>query len=293
MTAWVQSIPSRWGKGFRVLCSDRRLTAQDIALGRARRVDGIQLLAGAARGPARDRLRVIEELAPIRYLELRSPGNASLPEGLSVTLETLVLTGKVDQRLAPEGLTALRSFTGPAQAISPGEFGSQLRRLHILGWQGFRVADLPLGPRVEELEVDGAHQRISLTGLDLPRLRKLVINDVEIDSLDGMQGAPNLIHLGLHPSMKNDVSVLRELDLRPLDGARQLRWLVVGRQGRLTHVDAIAGLPNLEQVLAYESFLPSEHHEAPWAAVIPDSKNIRRLLRSAGEAHHTARRTAR
>lgn len=260
--------------GQKNLTTDEVLTEKHVDLIRENGVTYVELRGKAAR--SRSSQEILADIPEIVSLDLHSPGKLWLSDDLLARLETLGVFGKCETLVRPESLLTLRTLGGNADILAPGNFGSSLENVLFTRWSGRRLVDLPLGESLRDAEIKGIGQTIEIGEIDLPLLRRLDIHDVEIESLEGVEGAPSIERLGIHP--KNEVTSLRRISLEPLSGARSIKAIIVGRQGYLESIESVADLPFLDTVLGYESFFPEAYRGANWATVLPDKPAIRRLL---------------
>lgn len=262
---------------YRGFFSDESISENHLDTIRKNGVTAVTLWGKATAGRSSNRLAFLGDLPQVVYWELWNIGAATLPKPALARLEVLTLAGRYKTVVDPVDLPELRSFAGRADRLAPGRFGRKLRWLTIDKWSGSELFDLPLNSEVEYLSVQCEGQVVSFRGVDTPLLEILEIKDVEVESLEGLDGAPRLKTLSLLPP-GDGPSSLREIDLRPLVGCGDLRWLRLGRQGRMTHFEALAGLKHLQQVGGYASFFDPRHLDAVWADPLPDSRRVKDLL---------------
>lgn len=275
MTAWTRTIPFG-SEEHRVFRSDEPVTAHHLDRMCDEGVTMVELSRNAVRGRDPERLSFLSELPGLIGVELYDSGAARIPDEVLARLRCLGLFGGTSIRILPEKAPRLEVFGGSAERLRAGRFGPSLQRLLVTRWKDSDLSEIPVGDGLEDLEVTGIGQLISMVGIDMPSLRRLEVSNVEIDSLNGLQDLRRVDRVGIHP--KSSPSVLRDIDVSPLADATELRSLVVGLQGRLTNLDRIASLPRLEQVLAFESFMPEEYRLESWARTVPDTHEVHALV---------------
>ncbi|WP_125778287.1 hypothetical protein [Antribacter gilvus] len=269
-----------FGEDRLLFASDESVTEEHLELIRRRGATMIELRGAATRGRDPGRLRFLADVPGLISVDLFDSGAARLPPELLPALESLGLFGRCTTVVEPATVPRLRVFGGPADRLGEGRFGPALWRLILTRWSGKTLARIPMGDGLDSIEVRGIGQCIDIGLPEAPVLRSIEIADVEIGSLEGLERLPLLEHVGIHPRFNSDVATLRHIDLSPLEHSRRLQWLVVGLQGYLDNMQAIAAHPDLMQVMGYESFFPEEYRDAPWAAVLEDRAAVRELIRA-------------
>ncbi|KZM35949.1 hypothetical protein [Oerskovia enterophila] len=270
--------PDDTGRRYRLFFSNEKVTDRHLDMLRDEGVTAVNLCGRATSGRSPDRLAFLGDLSGVVYHELWDIGSAVLPSSSFEHLEVLKLAGRSAAKVDPADLPRLRFFVGRAENLHPGRFGETMRWLALDRWQDREVSALPFGQGIEYLRVGCEGQEVSFHGLDAPALEILELHDVEVESLAGLEGAPHLRTLSLQPP-GDGPSSLREIDMRPLAVHQDLQWLRIGRQGRMTHLEALAGVRTLRQVHGYRSFFPPSHLDQPWADPLRDSRLVARLVR--------------
>lgn len=278
MTWYISDMhPDEAGRQYRCLFSDEKVAEIHLEIARQQDVTAVKLWGQATSGRSLDRLAFLGDLPEVVYYHLSDIGSATLPQGPLGRLEVLVLDGRNKTVVDPADLSKLWFFVGREENLRGGRFGDQLRWLVVDRWTGTDVASLPFGAGIEYLRTDGKGQVVSLQDIHAPYLETLELDNVEVESLAGIEGASHLKSLSLQPPGDGPNS-LREIDLRPLARHTNLQWLRIGRQGKMSHLEVLAGLEQLQQVHGYRSFFPPEYLDAAWADPLPDSKRVNELL---------------
>ena len=278
MTWYISDMhPDEAGRQYRCLFSDEKITERHLEIARQDHVTAVKLWGLATSGRSLDRLAFLGDLPKVVYYDLSDIGSATLPQAPLGRLEVLILDGRNKTVVDPANLSKLWFFGGRAENLRGGRFGDQLRWLVVDRWTGTDVASLPFGAGIEYLRADGKGQVVSFQDIHAPYLETLELHNVEVESLAGIEGASQLKSLSLQPPGDGPNS-LREIDLRSLARHTNLQWLRIGRQGKMSHLEVLAGLEQLQQVGGYTSFFPQEYLDAAWADPLPDSKRVNDLL---------------